>query len=217
MPTLSQNNKYRQYRQTNIPTHWTLGPIWAEGRAWYNLTHCLYWRCTPLFFCTQMTPPLFTYIPPALCSHRSSPTEMKVFVFLYCICIYTWHIYFIYLFGFLRRFQHCAGHITMGSWKGRGNQYIQFVRVLYCKLSTNGKQLPAFPLEAMLGIEPWPQRWYAWRNISMYYRTTALYDPSDCTSTVQLSNYWHSPYLKDRGSRMTIYQHPRGSLTFHWW
>ena len=49
----------------------------------------------------------------------------------------------------------------MGSWKGRGNQYIQFVRVLYCKLPTNGKQLPAFPLEAMLGIEPRPQRWEA--------------------------------------------------------
>ena len=42
---------------------------------------------------------------------------------------------FIYLFGVLRRFQHCAGHIMMGSWKGRGNQYIQFVRVLYCKLA----------------------------------------------------------------------------------
>ena len=27
--------------------------------------------------------------------------------------------------------------------------YIQFVRVLYCKLPTNGKQLPAFPLEAV--------------------------------------------------------------------
>ena len=38
----------------------------------------------------------------------------------------------IYLFGVLRRFQHCTGHITMGSWKGRGNQYIQFIRVLYC-------------------------------------------------------------------------------------
>ena len=31
---------------------------------------------------------------------------------------------FICLFGVLRRFQHCTGHITMGSWKGRGNQYI---------------------------------------------------------------------------------------------
>ena len=53
----------------------------------------------------------------------------------------------IYLFGVLCRFQHCTGDITMGSWKGRGNQYIQFVRVLYCKLPTNGKQLPGFPLE----------------------------------------------------------------------
>ena len=45
-----------------------------------------------------------------------------------------------------------------GSWKGRGNQY---VRVLYCKLPTNGKQLPAFPLEAVPGIKPQPQRWEA--------------------------------------------------------
>ena len=46
-----------------------------------------------------------------------------------------------------------------GSWKGRGNQYIQFLRVLYCKLPTNGKQIPAFPLEAVTGTEPRPQRW----------------------------------------------------------
>ena len=46
---------------------------------------------------------------------------------------------FIYLFGVLRHFQHCTGHITTGSWEGRGYQYIQFVRVLYCKLPTNGK------------------------------------------------------------------------------
>ena len=43
-----------------------------------------------------------------------------------------------------------------GSWKGRGNQFIQFVRVLYCELPTNGKQLLAFPLEAMPGTETWP-------------------------------------------------------------
>ena len=70
----------------------------------------------------------------------------------------TW---FICLFGVLRRFQHCTGHITTGSWKGRGNQYIEFARVVYCKLPTNGKQLPAFPLTAMTGIEPRPQRWEA--------------------------------------------------------
>ena len=59
-----------------------------------------------------------------------------------------------YLFGVLCRFQHYTGHITTGSWKGRGNQYIQFVRVLYCKLPTNGKQLPAFPLVTMRGSNP---------------------------------------------------------------
>ena len=45
----------------------------------------------------------------------------------------------IYLFVVLRHFQHCTGHITTGSWEGRGNQYIQLVKVLHCKLLTNGK------------------------------------------------------------------------------
>ena len=58
------------------------------------------------------------------------------------------------LFVVLRRFQHCTGHITTGSWKGRGNQYIEFARVVYCKLPTNGKQLPAFPLEPVQGSNP---------------------------------------------------------------
>ena len=66
---------------------------------------------------------------------------------------------FIYLFGVLRRFQHCTGHITTGSWKGRGNQYIEFARELYCKLPTSGKQVPAFPHKALTGMEPRPQRW----------------------------------------------------------
>ena len=67
----------------------------------------------------------------------------------------------LYLFGVLHGFQHCTGHITTGSWKGRGNQYIEFIRVLYCKLLTNGKQLPAVPLEAVSGTEPRPQGWEA--------------------------------------------------------
>ena len=90
--------------------------------------------------------------------------------------------YLIYLFGVLRRFQHCTGHITTGSWKGRGNQYIQFVRVLYCKLPTNGKQLPAFPHEALPGIEPRPQRWEA-RVLPLCHRgprTSALWIPNIC-------------------------------------
>ena len=60
----------------------------------------------------------------------------------------------IYLFGVLRRFKHSTGRITMSNWEGRGNQYKQFVKVLYCKLPTKSKQLPAFPLEVRSGTEP---------------------------------------------------------------
>ena len=41
--------------------------------------------------------------------------------------------------------QHCAGYITAGSFVGRGNQYIQLVKVLYCELPTIGKQQLTFP------------------------------------------------------------------------
>ena len=60
---------------------------------------------------------------------------------------------FIYL-GFYVAFNTVQVYITTGSWRGRGNQYIEFARVVYCKLPTNGKQLPAFPLKAVTGIEP---------------------------------------------------------------
>ena len=69
-------------------------------------------------------------------------------------------VYFFYL-GFYVAFNTVQVKSQRGSWKGRGNQYIQLVRVLYCKLLTNGKQLPAFPLEAMPGTEPRPQKWEA--------------------------------------------------------
>ena len=91
-------------------------------------------------------------------------------------------VYFIYLFGVLRRFQHCTGHITTGSWKGRGNQYIQFVRVLYCKLPTDGKQLPTFPLEAVLRIKPRPQRWEEARVLPLCHR-------GPCLFCLQISSY----------------------------
>ena len=57
----------------------------------------------------------------------------------------------MYLFGVLCCFQHCIGHITIGSWEGRGNQRIQFVKVLYCKVPIKDKNLPAFPLEVGQG------------------------------------------------------------------
>ena len=71
----------------------------------------------------------------------------------------------IFLFVVLCHFQHCTGDITTG----RGNQYIQFIKVLYCKLPTNDKQLPAFPLKAVPGTEPQPQRWEA-RVLALCHR-----------------------------------------------
>ena len=44
----------------------------------------------------------------------------------------------------------------MGSVIGRGNQYIQLVKILYCKLPTTGKKLPAFP-HKVLDLNHQPQ------------------------------------------------------------
>ena len=87
---------------------------------------------------------------PTYCSNAENKNSPK------CFCSEALSIVglFVCLFGVLRRFQHCTGHITTGSWKGRGNQYIEFARVVYCKLLTNGKQLPAFPLEPVRGSNP---------------------------------------------------------------
>ena len=65
----------------------------------------------------------------------------------------------ICLFGVLCHFQHCIGNITMGTLVGRGNQYIQLVKVLYCKLTTIGKQLPLtleVGGECVTTAPPWP-------------------------------------------------------------
>ena len=56
--------------------------------------------------------------------HRSALSE--------CSCLFIWG---------LRHFQHCIGHIMTGGFVGRGNQYIQMVKVLYCKLSCHRYQL----------------------------------------------------------------------------
>ena len=59
-----------------------------------------------------------------------------------------------------RGFQHCIGHVTTGSFMGRGNQYIQSVEVLYCKLLTISKKLLTFPYRVR-GLNCRPQRWEA--------------------------------------------------------
>ena len=97
------------------------------------------------------------------------------------------YIYLFYLFGVLRCFQHCTGHIMTGSWKGRGNQYIQFVRVLYCKLLTSGKQLPAFPLEeSNPGLRGGRRECYHSATVApvMRYKLDANVKASTCRSTL---------------------------------
>ena len=52
----------------------------------------------------------------------------------------------------------------MGSFEGRGNQYIQYDKGLYCKLLSIGKQLPTFthkvpgfkPLTSEVGVSVLP-------------------------------------------------------------
>ena len=53
--------------------------------------------------------------------------------------------------------QHCTGHIMMCSFMGRENQYIQLVKVLYCKWLTIRKQQPTFP-HGVQGLNHSPQR-----------------------------------------------------------
>ena len=64
----------------------------------------------------------------------------------------------IYLSGVSRRFQHYTGHITMGSFVGRRNQYIQLVMILYSKLLTIGEQVSTFP-HNVRGLNCRPKRW----------------------------------------------------------
>ena len=60
---------------------------------------------------------------------------------------------------------------------------------MYCKLPTNGKQLPAFPLTAMTGIEPRPQRWEA-RVLPLCHR-----GPSYSMWTPTLLKGWIRPCI----------------------
>ena len=97
---------------------------------------------------------------------------------------------FIYLFGVLRCFQHCTGHITTGSWEGKGNQCIQLIKVLYCKLPTNGKQIPALiPLEVGPGSALQSERWEA-RVLLLCHHGPLFYSRVEkvCRSTINISH-----------------------------
>ena len=53
-----------------------------------------------------------------------------------------------FLFSVLCKIQDFIGYVVMGSWKGRGKHYIQLLKILWCKLPTNRKQLSAFHMRS---------------------------------------------------------------------
>ena len=95
-----------------------------------------------------------------------SPIENKCKKFIFLILCYYGKQYIsnegyftVTIHHFVRLFIYLGFYVAFNTVQYI--QYIQFIRVLYCKLPTNGKQLPAFPLEAMPGTELRPQRWEA--------------------------------------------------------
>ena len=108
---------------------------------------------------------------------------------------------FIYLFilGFYVTF-NTVQVISRGEvGRGRGNQYIQLFKVLYCKLPSNGKQLPAFPLEVGPGTEPRSQRWKA-RVLPLCHHCPHIpFKPSVHESKNILTNIYHSMLSFDSG------------------
>ena len=84
---------------------------------------------------------------------------------MYCALIYvpshcdincTFIYVFIYL-GFYVAFN--TVQVISRRVVGRAEETSTYSLSGFCKLPTNGKQLPAFPLEAVPGTEPRPQRW----------------------------------------------------------
>ena len=75
---------------------------------------------------------------------------------------------------------------------------MQLVKVLYCKLPTNSKQLPAFPLEAVPGTEPRPQRWEA-RVLPLCHRGPRLVSKQKQTNHLICILSYQSYHLPEGG------------------
>ena len=65
-----------------------------------------------------------------------------------------------FLFIVSHCFQHCTGHITLGSFMDRENQHTHLVKILYRTLPIIGDQLPTIP-HKFQGLNRRPQRWKA--------------------------------------------------------
>ena len=60
------------------------------------------------------------------------------------------------------------GHVTKDNFVSRGDQYIQLVKVLFCKLPTIGKKLASFQ-PGVWGLKRRSQRWEA-SVLPLYYQ-----------------------------------------------
>ena len=60
----------------------------------------------------------------------------------------------------------------MCSLVGKGNKYINLVKVLYCKLPTIGEELPTYSHKVQ-GLNRRPQRWEA-RVLPLYHNDRRL-------------------------------------------
>ena len=81
---------------------------------------------------------------PFQCRQRNLSTPRGVYLFIWVLTSLS---------------THCFGPMTTGSFRCRGNEYIQLVKVLYRKLPPSSKQMPAFLFELGPGFEPLSQRW----------------------------------------------------------
>ena len=85
---------------------------------------------------------------------------------------------------------------------------------MYCKLPTNGKQLPAFPLKAVTGIEPRPQRWEA-RVLALCHR-----GPLQSVKPIYLIIHFHGLLFNSLGWTLSPLPHSHmrkmRSLVLYW-
>ena len=94
-----------------------------------------------------------------------------------------------------------------GSWEGRGNQYIQLVNILYCKLLTNGKQITFRIVSiylyiwgfnvAFITVQVISQRVVLWEEETSIY-TWSRFCPVNCRPSLSNYHFSHRPH-KVRG------------------
>ena len=128
----------------NIGLFWNV--LFSGGFSLYMSCYFQLYSCialesfiSSLFQCKQVRNSIFI-----LCAGEEIK-HLVIFLFTYV---------FTYLFSVLHHAKYLSvGCIVTGSQKGRGNQYIQLVYVLYCKLPTKGKQVLVFLLEDRSGFE----------------------------------------------------------------